>query len=131
VALQQPETIDVRKRYAFSLTLRILVVTATFLAAGCSRFGNPMLQFSPASFPECKGPDIVVHVSWNATGKTKGPVNILVYKPGHAPTVWTSSATPKGQQDTGAWMSDGSTMRLVDAKGRLLAMRTLVTTPCD
>jgi hypothetical protein len=129
--LQQPETNDVRERRAFSLTLRILVVAATLLAAGCSRFGNSMLQFSPSSFPECKGTNIVVHVSWNATKKTKGPVNILVYTPGHTPKVWASNAAPTGQQDTGEWMSDGSTMRLVDAKGRLLALRTLVTTPCD
>jgi hypothetical protein len=90
-----------------------------------------MLQFTPASFPECKGPNIVVNARWNATGKTKDKITILVYKPGHAPAIWMSNAAPTGQSDTGEWMSDGSTMRLIDAKGRLLAMRTLVTTPCD
>ncbi len=115
--------------WARSLTFCV-VVAAILLAAGCSRAGNSMLQFSPASFPECKGPNIVVRVSWDATKKTKKDIRIQVYKPGKTPNIWYMGP-PKGQRDTGAWMADGSTMRLLDAKGRLLAMRTLETTPCN
>lgn len=109
---------------------RVFVFAALVLVAGCTRFGNSMLEFSPTSFPDCKGPNIVVHVSWDATSKTKQNISIQVYKPGKGPTVWYVGA-PKGQLDTGKWMADGSTMRLIDSKGNLLAMRTLVTTPCD
>jgi hypothetical protein len=128
--LQQPKANNVKHHRTLSLTLRSTVLAGVLLAAGCSRFGNSMLEFTPASFPDCKGPNIVVHVRWNASGKTKDKVTILVYKPGHAPVIWMSAA-PKGQGDTGKWMSDGSTMRLIDAKGRLLAMRTLTTTLCE
>ena len=122
--------IDVRKRRLLSAATRTLVLAAVMLAAGCSRFGNSMLQFTPESFSDCKGPNIVVHVSWDATSKTKRNVSIEVYKPGKAPTVWYMGP-PKGQRDTGEWMADGSTVRLIDAKGKLLAMRTLTTTPCE
>lgn len=115
---------------ACSLTFSVLIVVAILLAAGCSRAGNSMLEFSPASFPECKGPNIVVRVSWDATEKTRKNVRIQVYKPGKTPNTWYMGP-PKGQRDTDQWMADGSTMRLLDAKGRLLAMRTMETTPCN
>ena len=114
----------------YSLTFGVLVVVAILLAAGCSRVGNSMLQFSPASFPECKGPNIVVRVNWDATRKTKENIRIQVYKPGNAPKVWYMGP-PKGQRDTDKWMADGSTMRLIDAKERVLAMRTMETTRCN
>lgn len=130
-ALKQTWTNDVKRHNAFLVAWRTLLLAAIVLAVGCSRFGNAMLQFSPASFSDCKGPNIVVHVSWDAMRKTKGPVTILVYKPGRPPVVWMPNVAPAGAHDTGEWMSDGSTMRLVDAKGRLLAMRTLETTACE
>lgn len=128
--MQQPKTNDVRRHRALLVATRTVFLCALMLAAGCSRFGNSMLQFSPESFPDCKGPNIVVQVSWNATSKTKQNVRIQVYKPGKSPTVWYMGP-PKGQRKTGKWMADGSTMRLISAKGKLLAMRTLETTPCD
>lgn len=128
--LQQPRTNDVKMRRAFSAATRTFVLAALMLVAGCSRFGNSMLEFSPASFPDCKGPNIIVHVDWDATSRTKQNISIQVYKPGKSPTVWYMGP-PKGQRDTGKWMADGSTMRLIDSKGKLLAMRTLETTLCN
>lgn len=125
----QPGSNDVKSRRACPAAMRTLGFAAVLLLAGCSRFGSPALQFSPAMFPDCEDPNIVVHVSWDATGVTTESITIQVYKPGHAPTVWYKGP-PKGQRDTGKWMADGSTMRLLDSQGRLLAMRTLQTTPC-
>lgn len=109
--------------------LRGLCVAAALLVAGCSHFGNAELQITPAVFSECAGPDIVVHVAWNATRKTRAPVNLFVHKPGQTPVLWRQGE-PKGEADTGAWASDGWTVDLVDQHGRLLATRTLVTTAC-
>ena len=128
--LRKPGTNEVKWRRVLAMATRAFLLAAVTLVAACSRFGNSMLEFSPASFSECKGPNVVVHVSWDATGKTKQNVSLDVYKPGKLPTVWYKGA-PKGQVDTGEWMADGSTMRLIDADGDVLAMRTLVTTPCD
>ncbi|MEO9090904.1 MAG: hypothetical protein ABI247_11300 [Rhodanobacter sp.] len=128
--LQKPTTNDVKSRRAFFAAMRTLALVVVMLVAGCSRFGDDMLQFNPTSFPDCKGPNIVVQVTWDATGKTKQNVTIQVYKPGNSPTVWYVGA-PKGHHDTGEWMADGSTMRLIDSNNKLLAMRTLETTPCE
>ena len=100
------------------------------LLSGCSHFGNSDLQITPAVFPECTGPDIVVHVQWDATSVTRHPVNLFVHKPGQAPTLWRQDA-PKGKADTGKWASDGWTVSLQTKDGRLLATRTLQTTPCE
>lgn len=97
--------------------------------AGCARIGNSELQFTPAVFPECNGPNIVVDVAWDATAHTREPIRLMVYKPGNRPKLWYQGA-PKGSLDTGKWMADGSTMELLDAQGNLLAMRTLETVPC-
>lgn len=117
--------------HTLRLVSQSVLLVAALLATGCSRVGNSMLEFSPAVFSECEGVNIVAHVRWDATSKTHEPVTLLVYKLGKKPTVWMRNVDPKGAEDTGKWMTDGSTMRLVDAKGRLLAMRTMQTTECD
>lgn len=97
---------------------------------GCSHFGDSTLEITPAEFPECHGPDIVVHVAWNASRSAEGEnVKLLVYKPGQLPKLWMV-APPKGEADTGQWASDGWTVMLENAHGKLLGTRTLQTTPC-
>lgn len=110
--------------------LRSALLVTVVTAAGCAQLGNSMLEFSPASFSDCEITNIVVNVRWDATSKTDEPVTLLVYKPGKKPVAWMADLAPKGEADTGKWMSDGSTMRLVDAHGRVLAMRTMQTTAC-
>lgn len=106
-------------------------MVAVILAGdGCSRIGNSMLMISPESYPECEGPNIAVHVSWDATGVTQEHVTINIQQPGKPPKLW-NVGSPKGEDDTGAWMTDGSTLQLVNANGTLLAMRTLETTACE
>lgn len=97
------------------------------LLAGCSRHAS--LVLTPASFPECKGPNIVAHIRWDARGKTHDPVKLYVYKIGNPPILWYQGP-PKGEQDTGKWFADGSTVLLVDSKGHTLARRTEESTPC-
>lgn len=116
--------------------LRSLCVHGAWIAcsvaaslAGCARFGNASLTFTPSVFPECKGPNIVVDVAWDATARTKKPVQLLAYQPGSPPNKW-QQAPPKGHRNTGMWMADGTTIVLEDSSGRLLAMRTLETVPC-
>jgi len=105
----------------------VIVLGGLFL--GWMRFGRASLEITPDVFPQCKGPDIVVHVTWDATAVTKKPVYLLVHKPGQAPTVWTLTA-PNGEADTGKWASDGWTVVLADIHHRRLAKRTLETVPC-
>lgn len=100
------------------------------LLGGCTQFGNAQLQFTPSSFPTCKGPNIVVDVSWDATSRTKQPIHLMVNKPGGQPRLWIE-APPKGHRKTPKWMSDGTTMQLRNAHGKLLAERTLTTTACS
>lgn len=97
---------------------------------GCSRFGDSALEITPAVFSECQGTDIVVHVAWDATRFADGKeVKLFVYKPGQLPKLWMVTA-PKGSADTGQWASDGWTVTLENAKGRVIGMRTLQTTAC-
>lgn len=106
-----------------------LVVVALALA-GCSHFGNDMLEISPAVYPECRDPDIAVRVQWDATAVVKGGgVQLFVYKPGVQPKLWIQ-APAKGEAETGQWASDGWTVILLDDRGKLLATRTLQTTAC-
>lgn len=108
----------------------VAVFAVASVLAGCSHFGNDMLEITPAVFSECQGPDIVVHVGWNATRAVKrGGVGLIVYKPGQRPVLW-KHGKPKGEADTGKWASDGLTAVLVRDNGRLLATRTLESTPC-
>ncbi len=117
-----------RLRFLLPLGAWIACSAAASLA-GCARFGNASLTFTPSVFPECKGPNIVVDVAWDATARTKKPVRLYVYQPGWSPNLW-QQAPPSGHRDTGPWMADGTTIALEDSSGRLLAMRTLETVPC-
>ena len=111
--------------------LRPLLLVALSLAIpGCSRFGNGMLEITPAVFSECQGVNISVHVAWDATSVVEhGTVKLFVHKPGHLPVLWRQSP-PKGEADTGEWASDGWTITLVDDDHDVLSTRTLQTTPC-
>lgn len=87
------------------------------------------LELTPASFPVCQGPNVRVHVRWNAASSTHKSIKIFVHGAGNAPKLWFSGA-PLGETVTGKWMADGSTLDLTDHNGKLLARRTMVTTLC-
>lgn len=107
-----------------------LVLVCLPALGGCSHFGNDMLQITPATFSDCQGANIVVHVKWDATSVVKsGGVQLFVYKPGRQPELW-AQAPAKGEADTGQWAADGMTVTLVDDRGKLLATRTLQSTAC-
>lgn len=108
----------------------LLALACLVPLAGCSHFGNGMLQITPAVFSDCRGTNIVVHVKWDATSAVKsGGVQLFVYKPGRQPELWMQ-VPARGEADTGQWASDGWTITLVDDRGKLLAMRTLQSTVC-
>jgi len=108
----------------------LLLMALSLAIAGCSRFGNSMLEIAPTVFSECRGVNISVHVAWDATSVVKrGTVQLFVHKPGHLPTLWRQGP-PKGEADTGEWASDGWTITLVDDDHNVLSTRTLQTTPC-
>lgn len=121
---------------SLACTTRRLAATVMTLAvicvlAGCARFGDSALVITPTVFSECQGTDIVVHVAWDATRQVRQQnVKLFVYKPGQLPKLWMVAA-PKGTADTGRWASDGWTVMLEDAQGRVLGMRTLQATPCS
>lgn len=108
----------------------VLLLAAALAVAGCARFGDATLEITPTAFSECQGDDIVVHVAWDASRLARGKnVRLFVYKPGQLPKLWMAAA-PKGAADTGQWASDGWTVMMKDAKGRVIGMRTLQTTAC-
>lgn len=116
-------------RFLFRAFLRYACVAIMLALAGCGRFGSSALVFAPATLPACKGPLISVHVRWNAEAETSGPVSIYVSSPEEPRKLWLIAA-PKGERNTGRWMHDGSTLTLRNAKGRVLAVRTLETASC-
>lgn len=107
-----------------------LILLLAMLAGWAYFARRASLDITPTVFSECKGPNVVVHVKWDASSVTKKPVYLLVHKPGQAPSVWLMAA-PKGEADTGKWASDGWTVALADSRHRRLAKRTLETVPCD
>ena len=107
----------------------LAVITSIFLFGVTAAGRHASLELTPTSFPMCQGPNIVAHVRWDATSSTRRSIKIFVHKTGNAPKLWFVGA-PVGETDTGKWIADGSTLELTDHKGRLLARRTMETTPC-
>lgn len=103
-------------------------IVAVSLLAGCGR--GARFDVTPASFPECRGPNIVAHVSWDAQSVTTDPVRIYIYKVGNPKVLWYQGS-PKGDKDTGKWIADGSTLVLETSNGRVLGRHTIETTPCN
>jgi hypothetical protein len=110
-------------------TVFTVLITAVFVFGVTHAVRHAYFELTPKSFPVCQGPNIVAHVRWDATSSTREPVRIFVHKVGNAPKLWFSGS-PAGEADTGKWIGDGSTLELTDHKGRLLARRTMETTPC-
>jgi len=111
---------------AFAGLAVLLVVVAVAIHARRA----VVFEVTPASFPECEGPNIVAHVAWDASRVAKDHVLIFTYKMGNRPKLWSASPV-KGEADTGKWVADGSTVELVDDQNRVLAKRTMQSTPCE
>jgi hypothetical protein len=107
----------------------LAIVASIFMYGVSAANRRASLELTPASFPMCQGPNIVAHVRWDARSSTNKPIKIFVHKAGNPPKLWYGGA-PAGEADTGKWIADGSTLELTDHKGRLLARRTMETTPC-
>jgi hypothetical protein len=110
-------------------TISAAILTIIFFFGIHAVSHHAFLELTPTSFPACQGPNIVAHVRWDATSSTRSSIKIFVHKAGNTPKLWFSGA-PAGEADTGKWIADGSTLELTDDKGRLLARRTMETTPC-
>lgn len=110
-----------RRRIPFVASLLLLV-------AACS--SSVVFDVTPTSFPECEGPNVVAHVTWDATSVTDDPVRIYVYKIGNPKVLWYQGAG-KGKRDTGKWIADGSTLLLQTKAGKVLAERTMESTVCE
>jgi len=109
----------------------LALVGGQLVLAGCSHFGNRTLEVTPAVFSECRGVNISVRVAWDATSAVShGSVKLFVHTPGHLPSLWMQVA-PKGEANTGKWVSDGWTITLVGDNHDVLATRTVQTTPCS
>lgn len=115
-----------RSRLALWCTLLTLALLISWAAWFFSR-GTDYLSISPRTFSECGGVTTKVHVSWD-TGDGL-PATLMVKNIGKSAKVWTGGK-PKGEADTGAWMSDGTTVILKTSDGRVLHRRTLVSTVC-
>ncbi|TNY25663.1 hypothetical protein [Fulvimonas soli] len=84
---------------------------------------------TPSNFSECGGPNVVAHVKWRASDNPDDPISIYVSSVGQPPKLWYTGAH-SGELDTGPWMSDGATLLLQDARGKVLARRTMTSTDC-
>lgn len=85
---------------------------------------------SPSHFSLCNGPNIKVDVAWRLPKGTKLPIDIYVSRVGYPAKVWYTSRQRVGEQMTGEWMADGSSLMLHDGHGRLLTRRTITADDC-
>jgi hypothetical protein len=109
--------------------LRLLVLAGTpLVVSGCGR--SVSFEVSPSHFFECHGPNTVVHVKWRVPARVKLPISIYVSRLGHPPVPWYSSSERAGEQASGKWIADGSSLMLRDAHGKVLARRTITSDDC-
>ena len=92
-----------------------------------------MLTVRPGGIDRCTDQDgvISVEVEWNATSAGTEGVHVYLQNPNEEAKLWSSAgAVSKG--NTGEWLRDGSTVRLVNADGNQdLASITLKDVPCE
>lgn len=92
-----------------------------------------MLTIRPGGIDRCTDQDgvISVEVEWNASSVGTEGVHIYLQNPNEEAKLWSSAgAVSKG--NTGEWLRDGSTVRLVNADGNQdLASITLKDVPCE
>jgi hypothetical protein len=109
--------------------LRLVALSgALSVLSGCGHSAS--LEVSPTHFLECHGPNTVVHVKWRVSRRVKLPVTIYVSRLGHPPVPWYSSSERVGEQDTGDWIADGSSLMLRDGHGKTLVQRTVTSDDC-
>jgi len=117
-----------RRRYRLMAAFVLLVVAIGVGAEWLRHRGE--LVVTPLTYSECAGPYIVAHIKWDLRGRVEGHVvNISTYKIGLLPTIFAEGPV-EGETDTGAWVSDGTTVLLTDSQGRTLAKRTIESTDC-
>jgi hypothetical protein len=98
------------------------------IMSGCGH--SVSFEVSPAHFFECHGPNTEVHVKWRVPRGVKLPISIYVSRLGREATPWYSSGDRTGEQTTGKWMADGSSLMLRDAHGKVLVRRTITSDDC-
>lgn len=85
---------------------------------------------SPSQYSQCNGPNVRVHVAWKLPRDIKLPITIYVSGVGRPAKAWYSAYERTGEQTTGEWMADGSSLMLRDGHGWLLARRTITSEDC-
>lgn len=109
--------------------LRLVALFGALLVlSGCGH--SVSFEVSPMHFLECHGPNTVVQVKWRVPNSIKLPISIYVSRLGHPPVPWYSSSERVGEQATGKWMADGSSLMLRDAHGKVLVKRTITSDDC-
>jgi len=109
--------------------LRLAALSGALLVlSGCGR--SVSFEVSPMHFFECHGPNTEVRVKWRVPHRIKLPISIYVSRLGHPPVPWYASSERVGEQTTGVWISDGSSLMLRDAHGKVLARRTVTSDDC-
>lgn len=119
------------KRLLATHPVLLLSVPLLALAGMGTRFllkgGVAELTLTPDRIDQCDSQNIEVQVSWYAPHHTT--VNIYVSRLGAPPQLWVS-AGGRGTEKTGAWITDGSSVMVMDEHGRMLARRTMTSVDC-
>lgn len=109
--------------------LRLVALSgALSVLSGCGH--SVSFEVSPTHFFECHGPNTEVHVTWRVPRRIKLPITIYVSRLGHPPVSWYSSSDRVGEQTTGKWIADGSSLMLRDGHGKTLVQRTITSDDC-
>ncbi|WP_158883184.1 hypothetical protein [Rhodanobacter sp. L36] len=111
------------------MLVAIMAMLVLGLLSGHWIFFGSSLEITPENFSECNGGNTVVHVTWEVGRRYSRPISIYVNNLGSTPQLWYTGDS-KGVQDTGEWMRDGTSLILMDAKGREITKRTLESTDC-
>jgi hypothetical protein len=104
-----------------------LLLVACLVIPACGR-RQVHFELQPGVASSCKQP-IATRVVWDAAPLGVTQVQIWVNNLGRPPQLWLAGGG-SGAHTTGAWARDGYTVTLKSIDGRMLARRTLTTTPC-
>lgn len=112
---------------------RVPMLALLAVVAACTlaiyRAYHAELDIRPSVFSECSGLATTAHVTWRVGVARHGPVSLYIRNVGQPAKLW-STGPRKGQIDTGPWMSDGTTILLMDAEKNVLAKRTMESSDC-
>lgn len=102
------------------------VVIATM--AGSTHAPEALFVMESSVVSACQLP-VATRVRWDVSPLGLELAQVEIHNLGQRPKLWVAGAAT-GEATSGAWADDGYTVVLKSKDGKVLASRTLTTTPC-